>query len=57
MVTIIKNSGEKLQTRLKRRGYSDEECTKLLKEKSNVVILKKRSFKGNSIMDSTFQNC
>ncbi len=57
MVTIVKNSGEKLRTRMTRRGYSDEECKRVLETKPQVVILKKRSFISNSLKDSSYQSC
>lgn len=58
MVTVIKNSQEKLQHRLRRRGYSDEECEDMLKNrKSGAVVLKKPSLKGKGIKGFTVNNC
>ena len=54
MVQIIKNFDQKMIGRLKRRGYSEEECKKILDGKSrisDVTILNKRGFGKNSLRD------
>ncbi|NMB40873.1 MAG: hypothetical protein GX996_02940 [Firmicutes bacterium] len=54
MVRIVKSFEQKMMGRLFRRGYSEEECEKILAGKSrigDVTVLNKRSFGQHSLRD------
>ncbi len=54
MAQVIGKSGLKMKGRLARRGYNDEEYKQLVESSSRiggVIVLKKRSFRKNSLND------
>ncbi|RJX27440.1 MAG: hypothetical protein C4554_04200 [Dethiobacter sp.] len=52
MVKIVNNPELKIKERLGRRGFSEEECQKVLQSSSSgVIILNKRSLRRNSLKD------
>jgi hypothetical protein len=52
LVQIINNPELKIKERLGRRGFSEEDCKKVLESSSGgVIILKNRSLRRNSLKD------
>ena len=51
MVHVVKSAEELLKGRLSRRGFSSEDCQKILKSKGDVILLSKFSHRKNDLKD------